>query len=257
MRKGPGSNTPVHPGSWGSLMPNEIRGQAWGMRNLVDAAAYLPDADPFKALFTEKVVNNLRAYDEYAERHKPPVGSIFEGQAPEQLGTTIWAIPRPWQNNYLAWALDHAQKQGFSGGTKLRDRIAQFQLRLFVSDADYPREYAAPYTLIVGRKRPDGTIEYYRTLADVFRATYGGPPGKPTQFKGYYGVDARLMLIIGIENGWAGARAAYNYLDPIISREPFLWQGGRPVPDLANRAGWAIAIDTTSPPETSAQGRSR
>ena len=57
---------------------------------------------------------------------------------------------------------------------------------------------------------------------------------------GYYGVDARLMLIIGIENNWPGAQQAYDYLRTPIAVTNFV----SAVPDLAFRAGWALEIET-------------
>jgi hypothetical protein len=225
-------------GSKGLLQSNEIRGIAWGLRNMVDAAAYLPDGDPVKDYLAEKILNNLKWADYCVEAHVTPLGTYFEGQAPEQAGTKIWAIPRPWMNNYVAWSLDHAIRQGFQGGGKLRDRLASFQLKLFTSP-EYKRSYAGAYTLIIGRKLDDERIEYFKTLAQVFDATYGNPPGKATPFSGYYGVDARLMLMIARRNSWAGAEEAYEFLFPQLA----IPSVEVPVPDLARRAGWALAFE--------------
>src|SRR5262249_25372273 len=46
-------------GSKGYLHPNETRGIAWCLRNLADAAAYLPDDEPVKPYLAQKVINNL------------------------------------------------------------------------------------------------------------------------------------------------------------------------------------------------------
>jgi hypothetical protein len=215
-------------GKAGLLAPNETRGIGWVLRNMADAAAYLPDSDPTKAYLAEKVANNLKWADEYAEKHRTPLGTYFEGQDSDQVKVGKWALPRPWMNNYVAWALDHAVKQGFEGGTKLRDKLVQFQFRLFTSQ-EYPRTHAAPYTLVIGTKEPNGKITYFTDLKTVFEATYGKPPDKPTSFDGYYGVDARLMLMIAMENGADGAAEAYKFLHSIIAK------------DLTRRGGWAIA----------------
>jgi hypothetical protein len=225
-------------GSKGLLGSNETRGIAWGLRNLVDAAAYLSDAAPARAYLADKVDNNLKWADRYAETHVTPLGTYFEGQAPETAGTKVWSVPRPWQNNYVAWSLDHAAEQGFKGGLKLCDRLARFQLKLFTSP-DFKRDYAGAYTLVIGRKLDKGRVEYWKTLRQAFEATYGKPPGKPTPFAGYYGVDARLMLMIARRNGWAGAKEAYRYLFPKIGVVPYKDRR----PDLADRAGWAIAFE--------------
>jgi hypothetical protein len=234
----PGDNNAVRGGSKGYLQGNEVRGIAWALRNLADAAAYLPDSDPAKAYFTDKVINNLKLEDNYATSHVTPLGTYWEGQGPETHGTDLWTIPRLWQNNYVAWALDHAEQHGFKGGEKLRDRLVQFQLKLFTSP-DFDREFATTPILRVGTKMPDGSIVYLKTLKEMAYETYGKTKDKPLAFPGYYGVDARLMLMIARREGFPGAKEAYQYLFPKIGRDPYM--GG--IPDLARRTGWAIAYD--------------
>jgi hypothetical protein len=52
----------------------------------------------------------------------------------------------------------------------------------------------------------------------------------------YFGVDARLALMIGIAQGWPGAQSAYDDLYQIIGVQTYV----NGVSDLANRAGWAL-----------------
>src|SRR5262249_25625989 len=66
------------PGSWGLLAGNEVRGVAWGLRVLADAASYLPDADPLKTYFADKIANNLAWHDGYAASHTTPLGTFFD-----------------------------------------------------------------------------------------------------------------------------------------------------------------------------------
>jgi hypothetical protein len=229
-REGPGSETPVHPGSHGLLLANQTRGFGWGLRNLVDAAAYLPDDSPLKSYFAEKVANNLEWLDEQAES-PGPLGVAWHGREHniyfDPGYRQAWTIL--WSHNYLAWAVDHANKQGYAGGTLWRDQVARFQTELLSNPATC--EGAAPYFLPIGDRTPPGSeiIDWYRSLEQ----TYQGP----TQYAGYYGVDARLMLLVGLENGWDSAQGAYEYLNPQLADEPFV----HGVSDLAWRAGWAIA----------------
>jgi hypothetical protein len=225
-------------GSKGLLHSNETRGIAWGLRNMVDAAAYLPDGDPVKSYLADKVTNNLKWADEYATAHVTPLGTYFEDQTADTVGTKIWSIPRPWQNNYVAWSLDHAEQQGFQGGEKLRDRLVQFQLKLFTSP-DFNREYAGAYVLRIGTKQEDGSIEYYKSLKEVFQETYGKNKEKPIPFAGFYGTDARLMLMIARREGMSGAKEAYQFLYPKIGRV----LPNHDAPYLATSPGWAIAYD--------------
>ena len=49
-------------------------------------------------------------------------------------------------------------------------------------------------------------------MSQIWSATQGNE--RP--FAGYYGPEARINLMIGVENGWSGAQAAYDYLWPFI-----------------------------------------
>ena len=131
-------------GSQGLLAPNEVRGIGWGLRNLADAAAYLPNNDPAKAYLVQKVTNNLNWMDTYAASVRGPsnpFGIVFPDKRLDSPTSTGWIAL--WEQDYVTWAIDHANKQGFIGGLQLRDQIGQFQLKLFTSSPDYPRDQAA------------------------------------------------------------------------------------------------------------------
>jgi hypothetical protein len=221
-------------GANGILAYNEVRGFGWGLRNMVDAAAYYPDASPVRAYLARKVIANLQWLDNYAK-----------AQGPSNPFKILWLNKRPdgpqyismWEQNYLAHAIDRANKQGFAGGLAHRDAIARFQLKMFTSDPDYPRAQAAPYVVAVGT--PNGSsFVYFTTMAEI----WAGTRGQERPFAGYSGPEARMTLMIGVEKGWAGAGGAYNYLWPFIGT-------GSPS-DLAQRAGWAVDFypGTNTPP---------
>jgi hypothetical protein len=200
-----------------------------------------PDGSPVKAYLSDKVVANLQWLDNYANAQNTPSNPFW----------ILWLNRRPegpeyiamWENNYLAFAIDRALKQGFASGSTHRDAIARFQLRLFTSEPDYPQAQAAPYLVGVGNQTSSGYV-FHTTMAQVWAATQGNE--RP--FAGWLGVDARLDLMMAIESGWPGAQASYDYLWPYLSQ-------GNP-PDLADRAGWAIDFYSRSgaplPPAPSA-----
>jgi hypothetical protein len=221
-------------GAEGWLGGNEVRGIAWGLRNLVDAAAYLPDGDSVKDYLAQKVTNNLRGLDEMAAAAGSPLGTLWEDKRPENqfAAPKVWIST--WEQNYLAWAIDHANEQGFAGGAVHRDRIADFQLQLFASP-DFDRRYAGLGVIAVG-VQAGGSVRLYSSMAELFRNNVAASD-PPTPFAGYYGVDARLALLISIDNSRPGAQDAYDYLYSQIAVDP------AGPSDLANRAGWAIAAD--------------
>lgn len=239
-------------GPQGLLIGNEVRGIGWGLRNLGDAAAYLPDDDPMKRYLAGKIWNNLTSLDQYAASFDSgPVQSIFPGRRPEDTAGRyqpyMWISL--WEQSYVAWAIDHVMAHGpvagydfRGGGSKLRNRIARLQLALFTNPA-WPKaaDRQAPYLLAVGRWI-DGAprhVEYFRTLAEVATATFSVPsaaaPDFVRPFEGYYGPEARLLLMICRRLGDPGADAGLATL-MADSKD-----GVSMIADLNKRAGWAIA----------------
>jgi hypothetical protein len=213
-------------GSAGLLRDDQTRGMAWGLRNMADAAAYLPDTYPLKSYYVEKVANNLTWFDTYVAAHITPLETVFEstnGNNPQQI------IYSQWQSNYLAWAISHSQLQGFSGGRSLLERIVRVQLRFF-TDAGWPKERAAPYWPVFGYRYEGQPDHWYTTLAEASQATiawYGN--GYPT-FAEAYGIDARLALMLAADRNMSGATASLAYL---------MSQPGM-VDAVNRRPGWAI-----------------
>ena len=223
-------------GANGVLAYNEVRGYGWALRNLADAAAYYPDASPVKAYLAQKVVANLQWLDALARAQDPqtnPFQILWRNKRPE--GSQYISL---WEQSYLAHAIDRANKQGFAGGLAHRDAIAKFQLRLFTSEPEFPRQHAAPNVVGVGASTSTA-FTYYTSMSQIWAATQA----HTRPFPGYYGPEARLTLMIGVERGWPGARGAYDYLWPFIGVNPY-WGT---LPDLAQRAGWAIGFSGAPP----------
>jgi hypothetical protein len=114
----------------------------------------------------------------------------------------------------------------------------------------YLEEYAVAYILAIGTKDAAGTVTYFQTMNEVFQTSFGPPPGVAggAPIVGRNGVDARLMLVIGIENGFAGAQAAYDFLmayqEPNFADRTMLnFLAG----NIGFGPGWAIDLQETAP----------
>lgn len=221
-------------GSQGLITAQNIRGVGWGLRNLVDAATSTPDSDPLKGYFTTIVNNNLVAADARASSLADlnGLGAVWIGDQ----GANTLPI---WQTAYLAWAITHAHRNGFTaGGLWARDRMAQFQLALFTHEPEYPRDYAAPYYPFVVKATPSpGVYTPFSSFGEMWAFNFTGQP--VTQFAGSYGPEARLHLMIGLVNGWPGAPAAYNWL--------MAWSSptrGTMVADLQNRSQYGLDVSS-------------
>jgi len=102
-------------GAQGLLIGNEVRGIGWGLRNLGDAAAYLPDASPMKAYLASKVVNNLAYFDQYATSfYSGRLETLFPRRRPEDgkppYDKFMWISL--WEQSYVAWAIDRVMQHG-------------------------------------------------------------------------------------------------------------------------------------------------
>ena len=239
-------------GAQGLLIGNEVRGIGWALRTLGDAAAYLPDGDPLKPYFAAKTLANLAQLDSYAASFDSgPVQTIFPGRRPEDATPAyqpyMWISL--WEQSYVAWAIDHVMAHGPAGsvnlasrGASMRNRIARLQLALF-THPQWPRaaDRQAPYLLAAGTwtNGSPRRVEYFRSVGEIAAATFsvprGAAPDFPRPFEGYYGPEARLLLMICRGLGDAGADAA------LASLMAHSTAGVSMTADLNRRAGWAIA----------------
>jgi hypothetical protein len=226
-------------GGEGILAYNEVRGIGWALRNLAEAAALYPDG-AVKDYLAAKTMSNLQWLDNFANAQNPvtnPFRVLWIGKRPD--GNQYISL---WEQTYLAYAIDRALKLGFTAGQAHRDAIAKFQLRLFTSEPQYPRAQGAPYIIAVGTPPATGGVYYdsyatfgfFTSMTQIWTGT--NSPDNIRDFAGYYGPEARLNLMMGIESGWVGSQAAYDYLWPFIGVQP-VWGA---LPDLAQRAGWAL-----------------
>jgi hypothetical protein len=241
-------------GQQGLLIGNEVRGIGWALRNLGDAAAYLPDNDPMKRYLADKVVNNLNDLEVYAQTFKSgPLQTLFPGRRPEdesgRYQPYMWISL--WEQSYAAWAVDRVMQHGqvttvhnFGGAAQtFRNRIARLQLNLFINP-QWPRDHErqAPYLLAAGTwtKGPRSTVNYFQTVAEMRNATFaaaeaGKAPDFVRPFQGYLGPEARLLLMMCEKLGDAGAAQSLTLLMSDVN-------GGLSMADdLNKRSGWAIA----------------
>jgi hypothetical protein len=247
-------------GKQGLLIGNEVRGIGWALRNIGDAAAYLPDNDPMKRYLADKVVNNLNDLEAYAQTFKSgPLQTLFPSRRPEDENSRyqpyMWISL--WEQTYVAWAVDRVMQHGpvtpvhnfTSAGKTIRNRIARLQLNLFTSP-QWPRDHErqAPYLLAAGTwtRGPRSTVNYFQTFAEMKNATFAAAdPGKDPDFvrpfQGYLGPEARLLLLMCEKLGDAGASPSLKLLMSDVSA------GVSMVEDLNKRSGWAIAAGSISP----------
>jgi hypothetical protein len=168
---------------------SQIRGKAWVLRELVNAAWLLPDAYPLKSEFTATVENSLadwnKKYSNNPEANSLHVlddGVIYGVNGGKRNGIA------PWQHNFLTWSAGHAAELGFDGATEFRDWLAKLEIGLMTSWESDPTEgycwlQASAYSIQV--KDPSGS--WLPSLDAVYKATFPALAGlecnSPTMVK--------------------------------------------------------------------------
>ncbi|MFC5458374.1 hypothetical protein [Massilia niabensis] len=152
----------------GLLAPHQVRGQAWGLRTLGQAAYITPDGHPLKRQFTAILASNLDWYN--AEYSTNPaankLGVLTHGRAAVYRGKTSVA---PWQDDFFTSSVGHVAELGFKGAEPLLKYKARFPLaRMLGPGACWMT--AANYTYAV---RASPTAPIFETIAQAYTATVG------------------------------------------------------------------------------------
>jgi hypothetical protein len=213
----------------GLIAPDQTRGEAWALRQLVDAAKIAPDSHPEKKYFDSKVKSNLQYYCSFVEGpDATPLGTYtlgasdayVRGRSPQERRK--WLTLAPWQQNFLVWSLDHAARAGYPQAAGPRDYCAKLQIGMLTHPDAYSPDYATPYFLVIGELSGEKK-RYYNTWDELFKKTFRvvAPDIKPGLASGDYGGSysyiARATLLIGTRNKLQGAD---NALQALESRLP-------------------------------------
>jgi hypothetical protein len=209
----------------GLVTPDQVRGQAWALRQLVDAAKISPDARPEKRYFDSKIKNNLDYYVRFIEGpDATPLGTytvgasdaFVRGRPPQERYK--WLTLAPWQQNFLAWSLDHAVRAGYSAAAKPRDYFTGLQVGVLTHADDFETCYSVPYFFVVGERISDKK-RYYTTWKELFEKTFRvvSPDTKPSLSDSNYGSSyayiARAVLLNAVRRKAAGADEALKVLE--------------------------------------------
>lgn len=221
----------------GLVSPDQTRGEAWALRQLVDAAKIAPDSHPEKKYFDSKVKSNLEYYCSFVEGpDATPLGTYTLGASDAYVrGRSAqerqkWLTLAPWQQNFLAWSLDHAFRAGYRTAAQPRDYFTRLQVGVLTHLDVYDIRYAAPYFLVIG-ERTGGDKRYYTTWKELFEKTFRvvSPETKPglegLDYGSSYAYIARAVLLNGVRNKAPGAHEALKVLEPNLPNQQKVLSG--------------------------------
>ncbi|MGN8199932.1 hypothetical protein ACS8Y6_14710 [Salinisphaera sp. RV14] len=155
----------------------QVRGQAWTLRSISDAAFATPDGDPLKKYYTDQINYIVSDYiNTYVNQSSAHPLHVLDGG-----GAIIYPLNgqsnvgiAPWQQDFFTWAVGHAAAQGVPQAQALLKWMAQFQVGLMTSATNgstggFCWLEASGYKFQV--RDSSGSPEY-SSLSEVYKATY-------------------------------------------------------------------------------------
>jgi hypothetical protein len=150
----------------GLLKPDQVRGQAWSMRTLAEAAYISPDNDPLKAQFTGFLNHNLDWYNaNYTNNPSTNVfGVLTHGYA---VAYDNWTGMSPWMDDFFTSAIGHVRELGYAKANPLLAWKAKFPIARMI-DKDFCWIKGGIYALKI---RDTETGPFYTSLGQAYKAS--------------------------------------------------------------------------------------
>jgi hypothetical protein len=191
----------------GLVQPDQVRGQAWSMRTLAEAAYITPDSHPLKTHFAKVLDANLDWYNTtYVSGTKTSnalgtnaLGIITNGYSLVYNNATGVG---PWQDDFFTQAIGHVADLGFTKADTLLRWKAKFPIsRMVGSGACWIG--GAIYTLTV---RDSNTSPIYSTIGEAFKKS---SPNYTSTACGSAEMASALKLKVGEMSGYSDTAIGY------------------------------------------------
>ncbi len=197
----------------------QLRGQAWSLRSLAEAAAITPDRDPMKPYFTGKLANNIKfALDRYAQRSNP-------------VGLDVVFMPddhfAPWQLDFMTLTVAQIAQFGYPGAETWLNWLAQLAVGRFNNEANGYCRMNGPAPVMRMRNVQGGPL--FTSWREVSTATFPNEKTCPTVFPEYaydgstlgYVVNAMATMAVLSDFKATDARSTYDWLNERERRVAF------------------------------------
>lgn len=150
----------------GLVMDNQVRGQAWTLRTVAEAAYITPDNDPQKASLMAIANHNIdyfnTTYTNNAGANK--LGVVTNGYAIEYDANTGLA---PWQDDFLTSAIGRMVELGFTNAQPFLAWKSKFVVERMVGSG-YCWIQGSAYSLKV---RDSASAPFYTTIGQAYQAS--------------------------------------------------------------------------------------
>ena len=219
------------------ILSGQIRGNAWALRNIADAAWLATKGDPEAAYFDRRVRNNIA--DRIRRMLGPPeynkIGAWgvrdTRNARIQKPANPNWMVQAPWEEDYLLWSFHHLVELGYPDAAKPRDFLLRLRVGMLTHAPDFNPMLATPYRLVIGERRPDKTVVFYEDWKTLGRENARLSKPRLGNSGGSYTYSARAAIVCGIDGGFPKAREALAWLHANLPNR-------RQV--LARNPSWAI-----------------
>ncbi len=169
-------------GARGLIIPNQIGGQAWALRSLINAAFITPDDHPLKTYFNSMVDYNISWYTDHYVANSAPLhnqyGLLTYGLNENTgISSSGFTSANPWMDNGVTAVAARAYNMGFTDILPFLQWKSKFPVGLMTSP-DYCYIFASNYEVFMrdGIDQPlysDWATVYQKTLEVDFNQTGG------------------------------------------------------------------------------------
>jgi hypothetical protein len=201
------------------IMSDQIRGNAWGLRNIADAGFIALDGDPEARYFEQKIQNNLAEMT--ARMYGPPeynamgfwgIRTVTDARIGDAANPQ-WMITAPWEHDFLIWSLHHLTELGYGDAAKPRDFELRWQVGVFIHPDEYNPLLGAPYRMVVGEMGPDKKVVFYEDWKKLGEENARlNKPAMKENPRIAYDYSAYLALVCGVDAGFPRAADAVKVL---------------------------------------------
>lgn len=200
-------------GASGLINQEQMRGQAWAMRSLSEAAFTVPDAHPQRAYYKAMLANNINWYAQRAAStsQMSPLGAL--GLFDEPAATI------PWQNDFMGMIFSRLAENNEPKARDVLNVISKFNVGRFMNDANgFCSNKGAVADMLIANPN---NMQYFSTWSALFAANFASQVGRacsqvPMNEEAYpgdpqaYAAVARGALAAAANAGVANAAAAYT-----------------------------------------------
>jgi hypothetical protein len=116
----------------GLIHTDQVRGQAWALRSIGEAARAAPDLHPMKGYFEKQLANNLNNYSAIYNASNPKISQLGAIEKPDAVGQS-----GPWQQDFMVIVLAQLTTDGYADlAQPTLDWLTKFAVGRFAHESD-------------------------------------------------------------------------------------------------------------------------